>query len=114
MITNSIIRFQQQKILRIFTINRFPIEKPEIKYKLMEKLSGIILNGDHADDEDIALFSLLKATQLIPSIFPKPYTKIAKKFITDLTYNEQIGREIEKFIESIEALIATTAVIAVM
>jgi len=108
LVDKSILKKEEKKILWLIPVETYPIKDPLPTVNTRLRIRQIVLEDTQPNGKDLALLSLIKATNLIDELFLKDERKQAENIINDLIKNEQIGKVIKDINIEITSVIAST------
>ncbi len=108
LVAKGILKKEEKKILWIIPIDTFPMKDPIPTVHTRIRIREIVLEDIKPDRRDIALLSLVKATNLIDELFLKEERKQATNIINDFIESEQIGKAVKDINLEITATIAAS------
>ncbi|HRP01661.1 MAG TPA: GPP34 family phosphoprotein [Candidatus Kapabacteria bacterium] len=108
LVAKGILKKESKKILWIIPIDTFPMQDalPTVYTRL--RVREIVLESQSPDKRDVALLSLIKATNLTDELFMKEERTQATNIINDLIGGEQIGQAIKDINLEITSIIASS------
>lgn len=112
LITRGILRDEEKRLLWVIPSAEYSDQDASAKYLRKQNLRDIILGGKTADQQSIALFSLLKAIDLLDNIFTPDEIKVASSRVNEIVKHESIDDtviELLEFISSAVVMVALTA-----
>ena len=98
----NIITIEKKKFAWISPSVIYPQVNGSTKYWLKSKLRAIVLAGEKPEAQDIALFSLLKACQLLPLVFTRDERQAARKRVDALVLGEAYGEALANLLSDID------------
>lgn len=118
LISLGILAKKEDKILWIFTNNKYPSKNDKPENALRKQLHEIVINDSHADFDEIMIVSLVDACGLNREVYGKEIAKKQKKkikkLIKEFEFAEDTGKVIQEIHETIMAvliiMITTTTV----
>lgn len=108
LVDKNILKKEEKKILWIIPVETYPINDPLPTVNTRLRIRQIVLEDLQPNGKDLALLSLIKATNLIDELFLKDERKQAENIINDLIKNEEIGKVIKDINIEITSVIAST------
>ena len=105
LVEKKILTKEEKSFLWIINYNHYPAKNNKPEKSVRKRIKDIVLRRKPANDEDIALISLVKACELTNEVFDKDERKKAKERIKDITENSRVGAAIAKTMEEITAAI---------
>ncbi len=108
LVEKGVLKKEERKILWIIPVDTYPINDPLPTVHTRLRIREIVLEDTQANQKDLALLSLVKATNLIDELFLKDEKKQAANIINDLINNEQIGKAVLDINSEITAIIASS------
>ncbi|NPV86475.1 MAG: GPP34 family phosphoprotein [Anaerolineae bacterium] len=111
MVNKGVFSRQEKKYLWVIPYTVFPEQDAIAKYWIKQRLRSVVLAGENADQQTLALLSLLKGGRMLKTVFTKDERKAADQRIEALTNGEVFGSAVAKILEEIDAaLVATTSI----
>ena len=112
LVDRRILEKKKDKILWIFSYNKYPTQNPREENHLKARLYDIVINSHRPDQKEIMLLNLIDSCSLGKAVFGKEHIKTFKKKIKAIKDYDQISGEISKSVN--EICEAITAVLVVM
>lgn len=105
LVKKSVLSKEEHSFLWVINYNRYPTldEKPE--QDIRSHIKNIVFNGKPANEEDIALLSLVQACELVSEVFEKKDCSTAKERIEELAKEQSVGKAISQTMEELMAAI---------
>ena len=103
LVDKGILAEQEQTFLWVLKSTRYPTQDAKPEHDIRQQLKDIVLDGQNATEEDIALLSLVEVCELIAEVFNKDDRKFAQKRIKELAIDEEISKAISQTVEQITA-----------
>ena len=119
LVNKGILAEQEQTFLWVIKSTRYPTQDAKPEHDIRQQLKDIVLDGQNATEEDIALLSLVQVCELIAEVFNKDDRKFAQKRIKELAKDEKVSKAISQTVEQITAalliiIVTTTAATSVV
>lgn len=119
LVDKGILAEQEQTFLWVIKSTRYPTQDAKPEHDIRQQLKDIVLDGQNATEEDIALLSLVQVCELIAEVFNKDDRKFAQKRIKELSKDEKVSKAISQTVEQITAalliiIVTTTAATSVV
>ena len=105
LVEKEILKKEEDTFLWVFSVKRYPTANIHPEAQLREHLHDIVLKKIQANEEDIALLSLVKACDLIKEVFSEQTRDIAEQEIERLTKNSKVGSAVLQISEQITTAI---------
>lgn len=103
----NILKYEKDKILWIFPVEKYPINNPIPEINLRLEIRGIVLDAQKPGPEDNALISLIYSCNLVEEIFTKDEIRQAEQIIKEMVDSESVGQVIRDSIRNM--MLAVTA-----
>jgi len=113
LIDNRILSKREDKILWVFTYNKYPMENPRPENKLRKRLYDVVVNGHRPELKDIMILNLIQSCGLGKEVFGKEQVKTFKKKIETINQYDQMSGAISKTVKEINDEIAAVLVIII-
>lgn len=110
LVSKKILTKEKHSFMWIINYNRYPTHDLNPENNVRESIKSIVLKRADANEEDLALISLVQACELTNEIFDKSDRKRAKKRMKDIINNRQVSSAIAKTVEEINAAILTVII----
>jgi len=110
LVDKGILEKQDKVFLWVFHLNRYPEHDAEPENHIRERLISIIEGQTEPDQEDLVLLGIVKAADMIGTVFPKPMRKESRKKIDELTHVDRFSSELVTIIQDIQTAIITVMV----
>lgn len=112
LIDQGILERKEDKILWIFTVNKFPTKNARPENHLRRRLYDVVVNHHHPELKEIMLLNLVAACDLEKEVFGKAQAKNFKKRMKTINESDQFSKEISKSVREIcDAITAMLVVI---
>lgn len=111
LIKEGILRREEQKILWIFSVDKFPTENAKPENLLRKRLNDILLNEREVDMQEIMLISLIDMCELNNEVYGKERAKELKKKIKGIIEKGQLSSSIGKAVKEIHETLMAVMVI---
>lgn len=108
LVFKQILAKEEHRFLWVFNYQRYPTQNEQPEKMLRAHLKDIVLNGTAANDDDVALLSLVQACGLVSEIFDRADRKVAKQRIEQLVKEQKISKAI---IQTVDEIMAALVVI---
>jgi hypothetical protein len=108
----NVIAIEEKRYLWIIPYEVYPQKDASAKYWVKQELRGIVLAGERAENEDIALLSLLKTCRLLRQVFTRDERKSATQKVDELVKGEVFGENVAKVLADIEATMIAAVTVA--
>ena len=106
---HKVIRIEEKRALWFIPYEVYPGTDASAKFWVKQHLRLIVLAGEKAGPEDIALLSLLKACGFLPFLFTRDERQYAAEQVNKLVAGEVFGQAVSTLLAEIEAaMIAAT------
>lgn len=118
LIKKDILALNEEKLLWVFTVKRYPTSDPKPEMLVKEQLQKIVFNEAIPELEDIQLLGLVQALDLHKQLFAKDAVKDAKRIIKSLLADMPVSKSVHKTIQQeimvilMASIVATTVVTA--
>ena len=117
LIENRILEKREDKILWIFSYNKYPAQNPRPENQLGQRLYDIIVNSHLPELKEIMLLNLIESCSLGKEVFGKEQVKTFKKKLKSINEYDHLGDAVSKSVKEIcdainamlVIMIATTA-----
>ena len=106
LIQKGIVIQEDDHLLWVIPSPSQPEKNASEKYWIKRRLRSIVLAQDEAEQNDIALLSLISACDLLDLIFVKDERRIASRHIHELIVSRALKDPIDQTLEEIETAIA--------
>ncbi|MCG8604912.1 GPP34 family phosphoprotein [bacterium] len=111
LVRKEIVRREGRRILWVFNIDRYPTANAAPESEIRHRIRNVVLHDHAAEDEEIALISLMKACGLVNEVFARPERRAARRKIKEVTEGEAVGQAVSAVVTEMTVAI-TTAVTA--
>ena len=112
LINKRILEKREDKILWIFTYNKYPAYNPREENQLRSRLYDIVVNSHRPELKEIMILNLIDACDLGKEVFGKEHAKTFKKKLKTINEYDNISSEISKSVKEIcEAITAMLVVL---
>ena len=101
LIDNRILEKKENKILWIFSYNKFPTQNPRPENQLRRRLYDIIVNSHRPELKEIMLLNLIESCSLGKEVFGKTEVKKFKKRLKSINEYDHLGDSISKSVKEI-------------
>ena len=113
LIENRILEKREDKILWVFSYNKYPAQNPRLENHLRNRLYDIIVNGHRPELKEIMLLNLIESCSLGKEVFGKEHTKTFKKKLKAINKDDHLGDSVSKSVKEICDAIAAMVVIII-
>jgi len=101
LIDNRILEKKENKILWIFSYNKYPAQNPRPENHLRRRLYDIIVNSHQPNLKEVMLLNLIESCSLGKEVFGKEQVKTFKKRLKAINEYDHLGDSIGKSIKEI-------------
>lgn len=109
----GILRADRDKVLLIFTRKVFPEVDPGPERRIVERLrKAVLVSPTSVDPHTVALLSVIKATNLLKTVFSSQEIRSHKKDIERMIAGESCGKAAKDAIQATQAVIIATTTAA--
>ena len=112
LIENRILEKKEDKILWIFSYNKYPAQNSRPENQLRQRLYDIIVHGHRPELKESMLLNLIESCGLGKEVFGKEQVKTFKKRLKSINEYDHLGGAISKSVK--EICEAITAILVVM
>jgi hypothetical protein len=112
LVQHGILREKEKSFLWVIPYTGYSELDSTAKFPLKAHLRSVALNNEKLDEHAAALLSLVRASNLLDHLFTRDELRVAKKRVEALVKDEAVGQAVKEAIDSINAAIAATVVIA--
>jgi golgi phosphoprotein 3 len=109
LIARGILKEEQKRILWVIPYTEYSQQDASVKYLRKQRLRDIVLGGQIADQQSIALLSLLKAIELLDNIFTQDEIKAAGPRVKEIIKDEAVGQSVIEILDTITSAAVTAA-----
>jgi hypothetical protein len=108
LVLRGVLKKQEKKILWIIPVDRFPTNDPLPEVHTRILIRSLVLEGVEPNERNLALLSLVKASNLIDELFLKDERKQANNIINEMINNESIGKAVSDINAEVTAIISSS------
>jgi len=101
LINNRILEKKEDKILWIFSYNKYPTQNPRPENQLRSRLYDIIVNSHRPELKEIMLLNLIESCSLGKEVFGKEQAKTFKKKLKSINEYDHLAGEVNKSVKEI-------------
>lgn len=101
LIDKRILEKKENKILWIFSYNKYPTQNPKPENQLRSRLYDIIVNSHRPELKEIMLLNLIESCSLGREVFGKEQAKTFKKKIKTINEYDNLAGEVNKSVKEI-------------
>jgi hypothetical protein len=113
LVEKNVLRREEKRFIWVIPYQAYQQLDASAKFWLKQHLRAVVLAGEKAEPEDIALLNLIRACNLLKSVFTKDERKWSEKRVEALASEEVFGPAVTEALESIElALVTATLAVA--
>jgi hypothetical protein len=112
LVQHGILREEEKNFLWVIPYTGYSEQDSTAKFALKAHLRSVALNHENLDEHAAALLSLVRASNLLDHLFTRDELRFAKRRVEGLVKDEAVGQAVQETIDSINAAIAATVVIA--
>ncbi len=111
LVAQGILREEEKRFLWVIPYTGYAAADTSARFALKQRLRGLVLGGEKADEHSLALLSLVRAAGLLDYVFTKDEMRRAKRRVEELVKDEAIGQAVAEALEAVNAAViaATTA-----
>jgi Golgi phosphoprotein 3 len=113
LIAKRILEKKEEKILWVFTVNKYPAQNSRPENQLRNRLYDIIVYGHKPDLKEIMLLNLIESCSLGKEVFGKEQVKLFKKKIKQINESDDLAGVVNKSIKEITDAIHAILVIMI-
>ncbi len=113
LVGRGLLRVEEGKFLRVFPWHHYPTVDGAPEAETREKLRAVLLGGESPDPSTAVLVSLLKACNLLNSLFAKEERKQADQRAKEIAKGNYAGEAVSKAVQEVSEA-ATAAMVAIM
>jgi golgi phosphoprotein 3 len=103
LVEKGILKKEPRKYLWVIPSEAFPEKDASAKYLIKNRLRSVVLTGKKPEPDVLALLSLVRACNMLDSIFTKDELKMARKLVDQKIQDQAIGKEVAATLQEIEA-----------
>ncbi|BDX04897.1 GOLPH3/VPS74 family protein [Planctobacterium marinum] len=103
LVQKKVLAKEERSFLWLINYNRYPTKDVEPEQNIRSHIKDVVLGGSAASEEDLALISLIKASDLTGEVFDKADRKQAKTRIDSLTKEQKVSGAVSQIVEEITA-----------
>jgi len=103
LVEKGILQKEPRKYLWVIPSEAFPEKDASAKYFIKNNLRAVVLTGKKPDPYALALLSLVRACNMLDSVFTKDELKMARKLVDKKIQDLTIGKEVAETIQEIES-----------
>ena len=111
LIDDRILEKKEEKILWVFTIDKYPAQNSMPENRLRARLYDVIINKHNPTAKKVMLLNLIDACQLQKEVFGKENAKLFKQEIKKINEADHLSGEVSKSIKEICDLVNTMMVV---
>lgn len=101
LIEKRILEKKENKILWIFSYNKYPAQNPRPENQLRQRLYDIIVNSHRPELKEIMLLNLIESCSLGKEVFGKEHVKTFKKRLKSINEYDYLGDAVSKSVKDI-------------
>jgi len=101
LINNRILEKKEDKILWIFSYNKYPTQNPRPENQLRSRLYDIIVNSHRPELKEIMLLNLIESCSLGKEVFGKEQAKTFKKKLKSINEYDHLAGDVNKSVKEI-------------
>ena len=101
LINNRILEKKEDKILWIFSYNKYPTQNPRPENQLRSRLYDIIVNSHRPELKEMMLLNLIESCSLGKEVFGKEQAKTFKKKLKSINEYDHLAGEVNKSVKEI-------------
>jgi golgi phosphoprotein 3 len=105
LVAKGVVREEERRFLWMIPYKTFSEKDASAKYWVKERLRGIVLANEKAEQHDVVLLSLMKTSRLSNLLFTKDERKAAIQRVNQLVKGEVFGEAVARTIEEVEAAV---------
>lgn len=113
LINNRILEKREDKILWIFSYNKFPAQNPRPENQLRSRLYDVVVNSHRPELKEIMLLNLIESCSLGKEVFGKEQVKTFKKKLKSINEYDHLGDSVSKSVKEICDMINAMLVIMI-
>ena len=103
LVEKGILQKESRKYLWVIPSEAFPEKDASAKYLIKNNLRAVVLTGKKPDPYVLALLSLVRACNMLESVFTKDELKMARKLVDQKIQDVAVGKEVTETIQEIES-----------
>ncbi|MDR3573090.1 MAG: GPP34 family phosphoprotein [Anaerolineaceae bacterium] len=103
LVDKGILKKEPRKYLWVIPSEAFPEKDASAKYLIKNNLRAVVLTNKKPDPYVLALLSLVRACNMLESVFTKDELKLARKLVDQKIHDVTVGKEVAETIQEIEA-----------
>jgi Golgi phosphoprotein 3 len=103
LVEKGILQKESRKYLWVIPSEAFPEKDASAKYLIKNNLRAVVLTGKKPDAYVLALLSLVRACNMLDSVFTKDELKMARKLVDQKIQDVTVGKEVAETIQEIES-----------
>lgn len=101
LIENRILEKREDKILWIFSNDKYPTQNPKLENQLRNRLYDIIVNSHRPELKEIMLLNLIESCSLGKEVFGKAQVKTIRRNLKTINESDHLGDSISKSVKEI-------------
>lgn len=105
LVQKKVLSKEEHRFLWVFNYNRYPTQDEAPEQDILEQIKDVVLGSTAANEEDVALLSLVNACDLVDEVFAKDQRKTAKQRIEQLVKEQEMGDAISQTVKDVMAAI---------
>jgi hypothetical protein len=109
LIQMGVLKEEEKRVLWVIPYTEYAQQDASVKYLRKQHLRDIVLGGKAADQQSIALLSLLKAIDLLNHLFTPDEIKAAGNRVNEIIKDEAIGKAVIEILDSISSAAVAAA-----
>ena len=112
LVAQGILREEEKRFLWVIPYTGYAAVDTSAKFALKQRLRGLALGGETADQRGLALLSLVRAAGMLDYVFTKDEMRTAKRRVEELVKDEAIGQAVAEAIEAVNTAVMVAATTA--
>lgn len=101
LIDSRILEKKEDKILWIFSYNKYPAQNPRPENQLRNRLYDIVVNSHRPELKEIMLLNLVESCSLGKEVFGKEKARVFKKKMKVINQYDHLASEVNKSVKEI-------------
>ena len=114
LVKQGILDREEHRFLWVIHYDRYPTHNVAPENKIRKHMLDVLQGREKMEESDCVLLSLIHACDLEKEVFPESFLKEAKKLITSVVKNEEIGESVSEIAKQLEVAVTVAISTAVI